>query len=944
LKFQSSAFTRIKLQIIPIILTATFLLLNSTPGQALWGEKIKKLDYQDLEQITRELRLYDDPYLPRYDDIFNSYYRDPKQLLNALNAKIEINQKMKKIARVVTQQKELDGLTYGVYIINAINEKRLVERAKQENFVPDQADGKFFGKLADDLADWKSQLGGSLLERLLQGVSATIGLTSLGLSSGITTLNLATNLVIIGLSINKLNKVLFENALWSYVLFRKDYNYEHQEAWEQYAESRIDQIVVLSPKKKQEMKEATEQYFWSLWMRYKQYILSNGLRKHDFEIKQRKELKTLVLYALGSKAHPVISFPLKITPSAPYQEGDKIKAEFTIKNKGNLPIYLKTLTVGGRYGNEQEVTDFTRRDTIMLDIDGSYNYEGTLTLVKTGKYHFFCAYQTPDGEWNTSVDLASGLTDEDRTEDITVKTEVAQDQEANKLYVEANQLYESAWQAESYSGALTLYKKALTKLETIISRYSSSNIAVELVKENTINELKYEILPWAILRADAEKSPFACAFYLIKKWYTGGGDPTDGFDELSTVATKYANIGQKDKALKILDELLSKAEQLRDYEYRGRALGILATRYAEIGEFEEALRIVDRNVMLIPLPTNHAELGQLDRALKIVQAIDWPRAKVEALVEIAGGYARLGQENKAQETYAEALALAQKGWNWVYARSWAFLKIASNYAELGERNKALEVLEEAFEAAKVIVDRNELLVGIAIEYVKLDQSEQALKAVEAMDSRPEKVEALVEIAGGYARLGQENKAAAVFEKAIDVADWEGGKGWVLTQIATKYTKLGQEDEALVILNEAMALASPPLAEIAFKYAELGLPDKALRIAEKLPSSWTKWRTFTEIAVKYAQLGKLEQVHDIILQIRYKKQFNTLEYTLHKLATTWAELSKFEQALQMVEQLSSEIDKAENLMEIDLAYAQLGQEIKKDQKDILNRIVRDTDRK
>jgi len=57
---------------------------------------------------------------------------------------------------------------------------------------------------------------------------------------------------------------------------------------------------------------------------------------------------------------------------------------------------------------------------ITLEPSESYDYKGTLTLNKVGDYHFFCTYQTPDGNWNTCVDLGSGLVDEDRTEDISV--------------------------------------------------------------------------------------------------------------------------------------------------------------------------------------------------------------------------------------------------------------------------------------------------------------------------------------------------------------------------------------------------------------------------------------------------------------------------------------------------------------------------------------------
>jgi len=119
------------------------------------------------------------------------------------------------------------------------------------------------------------------------------------------------------------------------------------------------------------------------------------------------------------QAIPVITTPLKITPSPPYYVRDRINAEFTITNKGTAPITFNILTAGGRDPDGQ-VADFTFRRDITLSPNKSYDYKGSLTLAKAGNYHFFCAYQTPDGKWNTSVDLGAGLTDEDRIEDILV--------------------------------------------------------------------------------------------------------------------------------------------------------------------------------------------------------------------------------------------------------------------------------------------------------------------------------------------------------------------------------------------------------------------------------------------------------------------------------------------------------------------------------------------
>jgi len=111
-------------------------------------------------------------------------------------------------------------------------------------------------------------------------------------------------------------------------------------------------------------------------------------------------------------------------PTLPYFIGDTLAATFTVTNQGTAPITLDKLTVGGRFNDgtlpDGQYPDFTFR-SIVLNPGDSYLYTGDLRIPYAGNYHFFCAYQTSDGEWHTSIDLGEGLTDEDRTEDIEVK-------------------------------------------------------------------------------------------------------------------------------------------------------------------------------------------------------------------------------------------------------------------------------------------------------------------------------------------------------------------------------------------------------------------------------------------------------------------------------------------------------------------------------------------
>jgi len=137
------------------------------------------------------------------------------------------------------------------------------------------------------------------------------------------------------------------------------------------------------------------------------------------------ELARGAVESIASYAHPVITSSLEITPAKDkYYVGDNLTAKFTITNEGTAPITFDVLTVGGRFNDGKlpngEYPDFTWNRNIVVNPGGSHQYQGSLILDEAGNYHFFCAYRTPDGNWNPSVDFGEGLTDEDRIEDIVV--------------------------------------------------------------------------------------------------------------------------------------------------------------------------------------------------------------------------------------------------------------------------------------------------------------------------------------------------------------------------------------------------------------------------------------------------------------------------------------------------------------------------------------------
>lgn len=112
----------------------------------------------------------------------------------------------------------------------------------------------------------------------------------------------------------------------------------------------------------------------------------------------------------------------------PYFVGDILLATFSITNGGTAPVTLEQVMVGGRFDDGElpggGVPDFTAIGPITLETGETHDYEGTLELPQQGEYHFFCTYELEASRWNPAIPLADGLTDDDRTFDLSVRYRV----------------------------------------------------------------------------------------------------------------------------------------------------------------------------------------------------------------------------------------------------------------------------------------------------------------------------------------------------------------------------------------------------------------------------------------------------------------------------------------------------------------------------------------
>ncbi len=476
----------------------------------------------------------------------------------------------------------------------------------------------------------------------------------------------------------------------------------------------------------------------------------------------------------------------------------------------------------------------------------------------------------------------------------------SQDNKAKEELKQASELVKLAQQAEqtSYSDAFKLYKEAVTKVESITSKYPSSKLAGKIrrgkakIERYRINEFKETIVPQAEMKADAEQSPLACAVLVAKTM-------ADGLSKawaLAEIAGKYIQMGQKDNASEILSHALGIAETIDSADAKVLAVAIIAVKYAEADQCQKAL-------------------------------------EVSGTIE-----------------------------NVRHLKPWALASIASQYAKAGPNDNASETFSQAIEIAKTIRNpawKGRALAEIAAKYAEVEQYDRGLEIGKTIERADWRAKALAEIAGKYAGASQKDNAPEILAQALQVAkkvDDDDQKVWVLTEIAGKYAQAGQKDKASEILSLALEVAKAmqdgenadwdkvrALTEIAGVYAEAGQKDKAteilslaLEITETIENPHSKNFALHPIPGKYAEAGEYEQA----LQVAKKINVSYFrDFALVQIADEYIEVGQYEQALKVAKTIGISDNKARALFKIAYKYAETEEEVDDKTRSILHEIIR-----
>jgi parallel beta-helix repeat protein len=221
-----------------------------------WGGKIKQIEDADLSMIKEELEVKE--WLSTTDfDWCNDY-----------DLKMALNREM--------DPEKAPGLTYGIYILNGISEKELLENVLSQEYK--LAAGTFFNNFIDSNTGW-SALAGTLTKQFLSGLTGP----------GVGSLLLAIDVTEGAIPAAYLERLLLYNTLWTYFENRKSGD-THADAWSNACSGPWSQNYFYD-------NERIQKRFEDLWETYKGFLSENP-PPYLKEKPIREELRDILLSAL----------------------------------------------------------------------------------------------------------------------------------------------------------------------------------------------------------------------------------------------------------------------------------------------------------------------------------------------------------------------------------------------------------------------------------------------------------------------------------------------------------------------------------------------------------------------------------------------------------------------------------------------------------------------
>lgn len=428
--------------------------------------------------------------------------------------------------------------------------------------------------------------------------------------------------------------------------------------------------------------------------------------------------------------------------------------------------------------------------------------------------------------------------------------------------------------------------------------------------------------------------------------------PYQKFTEMAELATTGYSEFEKQRGIKMLDQLRVRAGAVAGASDRERSMEAVAVGYIEIGEIDTAVEIHEQLGMTAARIRSllwrasrlryNKQIKESDRLLShMIEAvreagIAHPGGRDQSLSYASAYFAKNDHIDTALQ-FARSIPDAE--WREsalveVAIESIPFqspdqvLEIIANVADRSKRTRGLHALikylcengrpDEALNCLKLLEDdpreEDRARASVVVAYAEAGRIAESEKIIAEIEEGFALSLATETLAPKLAKLGQIPKAKE-YANSIKIAPY---RGRVLAKIGGACLSVGNDDEAMAFFSEAKAIEQsfddpfqkiPLLESIARAAAENGKLDYSLQIAESMKGKGIqlidKWEVLSLLAWKYFEAGNTQQAIKVAGLIRESDSRNS---SLNHIAVNLVYEGKDAAALELANQLPKGRDK------------------------------------
>jgi len=407
-----------------------------------------------------------------------------------------------------------------------------------------------------------------------------------------------------------------------------------------------------------------------------------------------------------------------------------------------------------------------------------------------------------------------------------------------------------------------------------------------------------------------------------------GGDETEPWRVLRRLAEFCKRVGEKDKLLKIYDQVLESMDspetKWKPDEYRlKRILRDMTEILAAKGEYDSIVELwldYHRGMGYYAKSVIEEKIRYMAQPQRLVKDF---RKEVESDPNNHWGRLILGEllvasnrENEALEVYTKLLADASSG-PICYELERAFVRIGQNdLASLADKkgrrdNKSSKPTQPTQNAGPV-----ENMVSIRTRAKKiLSEKKNYAEAVklykQILEKAPTDVESMVYMGRAYEKIGNGQEALFWYEKAYSMRNWSGGKEYgAASNLERIYSRTGAEEKLINLLTERHDYSGIRGYHIKRKQPEK-IEQYLLGQIEKQPNTQLQFY----LGIHYLDNGNLTAAIPIYEQLR-KNLIDVDGKVINKsnalnLARGFERLGRFDEALTILASLDYKNDRDSN---------------------------------